>query len=230
LESATTKPLVIAIDGYSSCGKSTLAKQLAKELQYVFVDSGAMYRAVTLYFINNNIDFANSHQISEALSNINITFRNLEGQNTTFLNGRNVESEIRTLAVSELVSEVAAISSVRRKLVALQRAMMGKAGIIMDGRDIGTVVFPEADIKFFVTADPIVRAQRRYQELISKNQKADLHDVISNLRHRDHIDSTREDSPLTQASDAIVIDNTDFSIDEQFQFALKLIQEKQGKG
>lgn len=227
MESGHTKPLVIAIDGYSSCGKSTLAKQLAKELHYVFVDSGAMYRAVTLYFIEHNIDLENSDQITTALADIHITFQNLNGQNTTFLNGRNVESEIRTLVVSELVSEVAAISSVRRKLVALQRDMMGKCGIIMDGRDIGTVVFPEADLKFFVTADPIIRAQRRYHELISKNQKADLQDVISNLMHRDHIDTTRDDSPLVQASDAIVLDNTDFSIDEQFNFAMEIIRKKQ---
>jgi CMP/dCMP kinase len=227
LESGHTKPLVIAIDGYSSCGKSTLAKQLAKELHYVFVDSGAMYRAVTLYFIEHNIDLENSDQITTALADIHITFQNIQGQNTTFLNGRNVESEIRTLEVSELVSEVAAISIVRRKLVALQRDMMGKCGIIMDGRDIGTVVFPEADLKFFVTADPIIRAQRRYHELISKNQKADLQDVISNLRHRDHIDTTRDDSPLVQASDAIVLDNTDFSIDEQFKFAMEIIRKKQ---
>ena len=227
MESGHTKPLVIAIDGYSSCGKSTLAKQLAKELHYVFVDSGAMYRAVTLYFIEHNIDLENSDQITTALADIHITFQNLHGQNTTFLNGRNVESEIRTLVVSELVSEVAAISSVRRKLVALQRDMMGKCGIIMDGRDIGTVGFPEADLKFFVTADPIIRAQRRYHELISKNQKADLQDVISNLMHRDHIDTTRDDSPLVQASDAIVLDNTDFSIDEQFNFAMEIIREKQ---
>lgn len=229
MESGHTKPLVIAIDGYSSCGKSTLAKQLAKELHYVFVDSGAMYRAVTLYFIEHNIDLEDSDQITTALAEIHITFQNLNGQNTTFLNGRNVESEIRTLVVSELVSEVAAISSVRRKLVALQRDMMGKCGIIMDGRDIGTVVFPEADLKFFVTADPIIRAQRRYHELISKNQKADLQDVISNLMHRDHIDTTRDDSPLVQASDAIVLDNTDFSIDEQFNFAMEIIRKKQKK-
>jgi cytidylate kinase len=226
LESIHAKPLVIAIDGFSSCGKSTLAKQLAKELHYVFVDSGAMYRAVTLYFIEQNIDLSDQVAVSNALENIEITFQNIEGQNTTFLNGRNVESEIRTLQVSELVSEVAAISEVRRQLVALQRAMMGKCGMIMDGRDIGTVVFPDADIKFFVTADPIIRAQRRYNELISKDQKADLHDVISNLQHRDHIDTTREDSPLMQAEDAIVLDNSDFSIEEQFNFALDKINKK----
>lgn len=226
MESILSKPLVIAIDGFSSCGKSTLAKQLAKELHYVFVDSGAMYRAVTLYFLENNINFGDSQQVSEALGKINISFQNISGQNTTFLNDRNVENDIRSLQVSDSVSEVAAISAVRRQLVALQRDMIGKCGMIMDGRDIGTVVFPDADIKFFITADPIIRAQRRYQELIAKNQKADLHDVISNLQRRDHIDTTRNDSPLKQAEDAIVLDNSSYSIDEQFDFALSKIKEK----
>jgi len=226
LEALSQLPLVIAIDGYSSCGKSTLAKQLAKELHYVFVDSGAMYRAVTLYFLENNIDLGDGQQVFHALVHINISFQNISGENTTFLNGRNVETEIRTLKVSETVSEVAAISAVRRQLVASQRAMIGKFGMIMDGRDIGTVVFPDADIKFFVTADPIIRAQRRFQELISNNQKADLQDVIFNLQHRDHIDTTRKDSPLKQADDAIVLDNSDFTIMEQFDFALSKIREK----
>ncbi len=217
---------MIAIDGYSSCGKSTLAKQLAKELHYVFVDSGAMYRAVTLYFIENNINLEDSQQVLNALNSINISFQNIKGHNTTFLNGKNVEVEIRTLQVSELVSEVAAISSVRRQLVDLQRAMVGKCGMIMDGRDIGTVVFPDADIKFFVTADPIIRAQRRYHELINKNQNVQLQDIISNLEHRDYIDTTREDSPLTKAEDAIVLDNSHFTIKEQFDFALSKIKER----
>ncbi|MBL0099991.1 MAG: (d)CMP kinase [Saprospiraceae bacterium] len=218
-----SKPVIIALDGYSSCGKSTLAKQIARHLHFLFVDSGAMYRAATLYFIENNIDVAKDNEVNSALENIHITFKNIDGENTTFLNGRNVESEIRSLQVSGLVSEVSAISSVRKKMVELQRQMSSENGIVMDGRDIGTVVFPNADIKFFVTADPIVRAQRRYNELLSKNQKADLHEVISNLEHRDKIDTERADSPLRQADDAILLDNTHYDIDEQFSIVMDKI-------
>ncbi len=220
------KSLVIAIDGYSSCGKSTLAKQLAKELNYVFVDSGAMYRAATLYFISKNVEINDAKEVINALSNITIEFKNINGQNTTFLNGINVEPEIRTLLVSEFVSEVSAISAVRKQMVDLQRKMAGKHGLIMDGRDIGTVVFPNADLKFFITADPMVRAQRRFHELVSKNQKSDLHEVISNLEHRDKIDTTRLDSPLKKADDAILVNNTNLSIQEQFDFVLKEIKNK----
>ena len=218
-----SKPVIIALDGYSSCGKSTLAKQIARHLHFLFVDSGAMYRAATLYFIENNIDVAKDNEVNSALENIHITFKNIDGENTTFLNGRNVESEIRSLQVSGLVSEVSAISSVRKKMVELQRQMSSENGIVMDGRDIGTVVFPNADIKFFVTADPIVRAQRRYNELLSKNQKADLNEVISNLEHRDKIDTERADSPLRQADDAILLDNTHYDIDEQFSIVMDKI-------
>lgn len=219
-------PIIIAIDGYSSCGKSTLAKQIAKEFNLVFVDTGAMYRATTLYFIRNGIDISQETEINKALSDIEITFVNQDGYNITFLNGEDVESEIRSLSVSKFVSEVSALSPVRRRMVALQRAMAGKQGLVMDGRDIGTVVFPNADIKFFVVADPIVRAQRRYNEMISKNQQADLQDVISNLAHRDKIDTERDDSPLVKAKDAILIDNTHLSISEQFSLVTKLIQSK----
>jgi CMP/dCMP kinase len=219
-------PLIIAIDGYSSCGKSTLAKQIAKALGYIFVDSGAMYRAVTLYFIRHGVDIADSEAVATALDEIKITFTIIDGYNTTFLNGENVESEIRTLMVSDLVSEVSAVSSVRRKLVDLQRKMATTIGLVMDGRDIGTVVFPHADVKIFVTADPMIRAQRRYHELLSKNQKADIHDVISNLEHRDHIDRTRLDSPLAQADDAILLDNTHFTIQDQFDFVMDVVQKK----
>ncbi len=222
-------PLTIAIDGYSSCGKSTLARHVAKALGYVFVDSGAMYRAVTFYFINHSINIENDEQVSESLDRINITFQNIAGRNTTFLNGSNVENEIRTLLVSELVSEVAAISAVRRKLVDEQRQMSGTIGIVMDGRDIGTVVFPDADIKIFVTADPMVRAQRRYDELISKNQAADIREVIANLAHRDNIDENRSDSPLRRADDAILLDNTHFSITDQFEFVMKIVEDKVGQ-
>lgn len=223
MELPISKPVIIALDGYSSCGKSTLAKQIARHLHFLFVDSGAMYRAATLYFIENNIDVAKDNEVNNALENIHITFKNIDGENITFLNGRNVESEIRSLQVSGLVSEVSAISSVRKKMVELQRQMSSENGIVMDGRDIGTVVFPNADIKFFVTADPIVRAQRRYNELLSKNQKADLHEVISNLEHRDKIDTERADSPLRQADDAILLDNTHYDIDEQFSIVMDKI-------
>ncbi|MGB4839486.1 MAG: (d)CMP kinase [Saprospiraceae bacterium] len=218
--------MIIAIDGFSSCGKSTLAKQLASKLNFIFIDSGAMYRAVALYLINENIHLDNIDEIDKALANIHITFEKIDGINTTFLNGNNVEQDIRSLKVSGHVSEVSALSEVRKKMVALQRDMAGNQGIVMDGRDIGTVVFPDADIKFFITADPIVRAQRRYNELISKNQHAELHDVISNIQHRDKIDSTREDSPLVRAQDAILLDNTDITISEQFEFAMNIIHQK----
>ncbi|MFZ1558438.1 MAG: (d)CMP kinase [Saprospiraceae bacterium] len=217
------QPLIIAIDGYSSCGKSTLAKQIAKELHYVFVDSGAMYRAVTLYFIENDINIEDENKVFDALKHIDVTFKNINGVNTTFLNRKNVETEIRSLKVSQLVSEVSAISAVRKKMVALQRNMSGSQGLVMDGRDIGTVVFPNADIKFFITADPIVRAQRRFNELVTKNQKTDLHEVISNLEHRDKIDTEREDSPLKKADDAILLDNTHFDIEQQFKVAMQYI-------
>ncbi|MFZ1456060.1 MAG: (d)CMP kinase [Saprospiraceae bacterium] len=216
--------IVIAIDGYSSCGKSTLAKQLASSLKFVFIDTGAMYRAVTLYIIRNHIDLSDIVSVSGALDLININFQNIQGSNTTFLNGENVETEIRSSRVSGLVSEVAAISLVRQKLVAIQRAMGENQNLVMDGRDIGTVVFPDASVKFFITADPIVRAQRRYNEMLSKNQQAELHEVITNLRHRDTIDTTREDSPLQKADDAHLLDNTNLTIEEQFESALDIIR------
>lgn len=222
----TDRPLTIAIDGYSSCGKSTLAKQLARELGYIFVDSGAMYRAVTLFFLEEGTDISDAAEVASALERIKIHFENIEGTNTTFLNGKNVESDIRSLLVSSTVSEVSAIPAVRKKLVALQRQMRGREGMVMDGRDIGTVVFPEADVKIFVTADPIIRAQRRYNELISKNQKADIHEVMTNLAHRDKIDTERKDSPLRQADDAWLLDNSHLTITEQFDVVLQKVLEK----
>lgn len=220
------KPFVIAIDGYSSCGKSTLAKQLAQALDFIFIDTGAMYRAVALYFLNQQVTFDDEVAVHNALDHINIQFQNIDGRNTTILNGKDVESEIRGLEVSNIVSEVAAIPAVRRKLVALQRAMTGSKGIVMDGRDIGTVVFPHASLKIFVTADPIIRAQRRYNEMITKNETADLQEVISNLTHRDHIDTTRADSPLLQAEDAFLLDNTHLDINQQFDLVLSLAKDK----
>ena len=220
------KSIVVAIDGYSSCGKSTLAKQIAEKLNFLFIDSGAMYRAVTLYFLKNNINIQNTEDVTKALTQIHIRFENIDGKNITFLNGENVENEIRSLAVSNLVSEVAAITCVRKKMVALQRGMSGENGIVMDGRDIGSVVFPDADIKIFVTADPIVRAQRRYNELVAKNQHVDLHEIISNLAHRDKIDTERADSPLMRAENSILLDNTEMSISEQFDLVLDLVTKK----
>lgn len=226
MSNSTSQPVIIAIDGYSSCGKSTLAKQIAKRFDLVFIDTGAMYRAATLYFIKNGIDINDEAMVKSVLPKINITFANINGQNTTFLNAENVENEIRSLSVSRYVSEVAALSPVRRKMVALQREMAGKQGLVMDGRDIGTVVFPDADIKFFVVADPIIRAQRRFNEMIAKNQQADLQDVISNLAHRDKIDTERADSPLKQADDAILLDNTELSKDEQFRLLEEIVLNK----
>lgn len=220
------KPFIIAIDGFSSCGKSTLAKQIAKELDYIFVDTGAMYRATALFFIRSEVNLNDVSQINDALEAMTISFKNIDGNNVTFLNGENVESEIRSLEVSGMVSEVAAIPAVRRKMVALQRNMTDADGVVMDGRDIGTVVFPNADVKLFVTADPLIRAQRRYNEMVAKEEHPDIQEIISNLAHRDHIDSTRDDSPLRQAEDAILIDNTTLTKDEQFELALSFIRQK----
>ncbi|MBK9580955.1 MAG: (d)CMP kinase [Saprospiraceae bacterium] len=220
------KPFIIAIDGFSSCGKSTLAKQIAKELDYIFVDTGAMYRATALFFIRSEVNLNDVSQINDALEAMTISFKNIDGNNVTFLNGENVESEIRSLEISGMVSEVAAIPAVRRKMVALQRNMTDADGVVMDGRDIGTVVFPDADVKFFVTADPLIRAQRRYNEMVAKEEHPDIQEIISNLAHRDHIDSTRDDSPLRQAEDAILLDNTTLTKDEQFELALSFIRQK----
>jgi CMP/dCMP kinase len=220
------KPIIIAIDGYSSCGKSTLAKGMAKTLQYVYLDSGAMYRAVTLYFLNNRIDYNDPEAVSEALGYINIHFERIEGQNHTFLNGTDVEHNIREMRVSEHVSPVSAISAVRRAMVRQQQAMGRKRGLVADGRDIGTVVFPDAELKIFLTADPDVRTSRRHLELAAKGIDAEWDDIRKNLLERDHIDSTRADSPLRQADDAVVIDNTLLSEDEQLHKALELAYER----
>lgn len=214
------KKIIIAIDGFSSCGKSTLAKALAKALNYGFVDSGAMYRAVTLYLIENGISVHDVAAIEQALSNIQIRFQAGPSGNRTFLNGRDVEDKIRSMEVSDLVSPVAAVTIVRRAMVQQQQEMGTEKGIVMDGRDIGTVVFPDAELKIFVTADPEVRAQRRFLELQGKGQQVPLEEVKKNLEERDHIDSTREDSPLKQAEDALVLDNTALNQEEQLEVAL----------
>ncbi|MEM9917172.1 MAG: (d)CMP kinase [Bacteroidota bacterium] len=207
--------IIIAVDGYSSCGKSTLAKALAASLQYIFIDSGAMYRAVTHYFLQHQIALDAPDQVETALSNIQIDFKRTENGTFTFLNGQDVEKEIRGMAVSQLVSPVAALSKVRRAMVAQQQRMGQHKGIVMDGRDIGTVVFPQAELKLFVTADIAVRVERRYAELIAKGIETDRASVQKNLQERDHIDSTRADSPLKMASDAVLIDNTNLSKEEQ---------------
>jgi CMP/dCMP kinase len=218
--------IIIAIDGYSSCGKSTLAKALSHNLGYSYVDSGAMYRAVTLYFLNNNIDYFDSDSVKDALNHISISFQRINGENTTFLNGENIETEIRTMKVSEHVSPVSTISSVRRAMVRLQKELGKNKGLVMDGRDIGTVVFPDAELKLFLTADPLVRAERRNLELISKGITARTEDILSNLIERDRIDSTREDSPLMKAVDAIIIDNTELSEENQLNMVMELVNEK----
>ncbi|HOJ91245.1 MAG TPA: (d)CMP kinase [Saprospiraceae bacterium] len=210
----------IAIDGFSSCGKSTLAKALAKKLGFLFVDSGAMYRAVCYFFIQNKINFYDEAELVKALDSINIILKSNETVQKVFLNNDDVTEEIRSMQVSNLVSEVAALSPVRKKLVAEQQKLAKFESIVMDGRDIGTIVFPNASIKFFITADPMVRAQRRYEELLNKGNLAiDFNLVLENLSHRDQIDSTRADSPLTKASDAIVIDNTKLSESDQLNIA-----------
>ena len=216
---------IIAIDGWSACGKSTLAKQLANTLGYVYIDSGAMYRAITLFFLRQNIDLSNAVEILEALSNINIDFRfNADAHHSDiYLNDENIEDLIRDLSVAEKVSDVAAIAAVRTFAVAQQQKMGNNKGIVMDGRDIGTTVFPNAEIKLFMTADSAIRVERRLKELTPKNPHITMEEVKKNLENRDHLDSTREISPLRKAADAIVLDNTQLTMEEQLEFALRLI-------
>ena len=224
------KQITIAIDGYSSCGKSTLAKELAKELEYVFVDSGAMYRGVTLYALRSNLisktNF-NRKGVIEQLNDIEIQFELNEQTNTPelLLNGENVELEIRTPEISSFVSRIAELKEVREKLVLEQQRMGLNGGVIMDGRDIGSVVFPKAELKIFVTADIDTRVERRYKELIEKGFDTTREEVKYNLIQRDHIDSTREESPLTKTDDSVEIDNTDLSRDEQLKLAIELVNQ-----
>jgi cytidylate kinase len=220
------KKIIIAIDGWSSCGKSTLAKQMAAELGYLYVDSGAMYRAITLYFLRNNVDWSNKKEIRKALDEISLEFvyNSNTGQSEMHLNGENVEYVIRDLLVAEKVSDVAAIKEVRMFAVDQQQAMGKKKGIIMDGRDIGTVVFPNAELKIFLTADNAVRVERRFKELFKKNPNITIEEVKANLEMRDYIDSNREESPLRQAGDAVLLDNTNLTSKETLQKALKLIK------
>lgn len=213
---STFRKMVIAIDGYSACGKSTTAKEVARILGYRYIDSGAMYRAVTLYFLDNHISLSNPKDIIKALSQIHISFKvNSKGISETYLNNLNVEKEIRKMRISEKVSPVSAVKDVRVAMVEQQRRMGKEKAIVMDGRDIGTVVFPNADLKFFMTADMVVRAIRRQKELLENDRLVDLDEVIENIAQRDKIDTTRKESPLRQAPDAIVIDTTHITVDEQ---------------
>ena len=225
------KKIVIAIDGYSSTGKSTIAKQVAKALNYIYVDTGAMYRAVTYFALENKFigdGFFNSEALINQLDHINITFKFNEdlGFAEVYLNGENIEEDIRTLEVSSYVSPVATLSEVRRKLVEQQQLMGKGEGVVMDGRDIGTVVFPESELKIFMTASAETRAKRRYKELLERGHKLSYEDVLKNVTTRDHIDSTREDSPLVKAEDAVEIDNSDLTIEEQLKTILDLANQK----
>jgi len=213
------KRIVIAIDGYSACGKSTTAKQVASILGYRYIDSGAMYRAVTLYFLDHHVSLTNPKEVSTALHQVHISFKvNSKKVSETYLNGLNVEKEIRNMRISESVSQVSTLREVRQALV--------EKGVVMDGRDIGTVVFPNSELKLFMTADILVRAFRRQKELLNRGQLVDLDEVIDNLLRRDKIDTGRAESPLRQAVDAIVIDTTHISIDEQVDEVIRLALSK----
>lgn len=216
------KKIVIAIDGFSSTGKSTLAKQLADKLNYTYVDSGAMYRAITLYFLDHGVDFADKVQISKSLESIELKFVD----NKISLNGKVVDEQIRTMAIANLVSEVAALKEVRKFAVAQQQSFGNEKGIVMDGRDIGTTVFPKAELKIYLTADEHTRGLRRYEEMKVKNQSITMDEVTENLKHRDLIDSTREISPLRKAKDAQVIDNSQLTMEEQLEIAYQYALER----
>ena len=219
------KNLVIAIDGYSSCGKSTLAKALAKKLGFIYVDSGAMYRAVTLYFLRNHIDVHDDHAVADALQHIELNFHSRDYESHITLNGEEVSDEIRLMPVSQNVSEVSAHKTVRHEMVKQQQRMGKSKSIVMDGRDIGTTVFPNSPLKFFMTADPKIRAERRFKELESKgNNLTTLEEVFENLAHRDYADTTRKESPLVRADDAIILDNTNLTQDEQLAFAIGKVE------
>jgi len=222
------KKIIITIDGWSSCGKSTLAKQLARELHYVYIDSGAMYRAITLYFLRHHVDWTIPAAVEDALKHVKLDFvtNHKNGQTEMWLNGENVEYVIRDLVIAEKVSEVAAVRDVREFAVAKQQEMGRKKGIVMDGRDIGTVVFPHAELKIFMTAEEKVRVQRRFKELYEKNPNITLEEVKQNLAHRDYIDSHREISPLRQADDAVVLDNSHLSIKRQLEIAEGWVKER----
>ena len=223
-----SKKIIITIDGWSSCGKSTLAKQMAEKLGYVYIDSGAMYRAITLYFLRNHIDWTDKSAVKDALKHIHLHFEYTEKsqQSEIILNDENVEYVIRDLVIAEKVSEVATIADVRKFAVKQQQRMGSQKGIVMDGRDIGTTVFPDAELKIFMTADISVRVERRFKEMFQKNPNITIEEVKSNLEMRDYIDSNREVSPLRKADDAVLLDNTHVTMEQQLTFALKLVKEK----
>ena len=218
--------IIIAIDGHSSCGKSTLAKELGKALGYAYISTGDMYRAVTLYFLENEVDIDDPKAVQKALEKIHLEFKLRPEGNCIYLNGKNVNLDIRTMPVNNFVSPVSAITEVRKELVRQQQEMGKKKGIVMDGRDIGTVVFPNAELKIFLTAEVEERARRRYVELIEKGMDVDFEEVKKNLMDRDQIDSSRSDSPLTQAADAVVVDNTNLKPAEQLELVLTLVKER----
>ena len=217
------RKIVIAIDGYSACGKSSTAKEVSNILGYRYIDTGAMYRAVTLYFLDHHVAMTNPKEVARALRDIHITFKiSAKNKSETYLNGLNVEKTIRTMRVSEMVSPVSTIKEVRVAMVEQQRRLGKERGVVMDGRDIGTVVFPQADLKVFMTADLLTRAFRRQRELLEKNQMVDLDDVVENILQRDKIDTTRKESPLRQAEDALVLDTTHVTLEEQVDEVVRL--------
>lgn len=220
--------ITIAIDGYSSCGKSTIAKELATRLGYSYIDSGAMYRAITLYFLRNHVDLGSHAQVKDALDNITLTFAFNDQRKASdiHLNDEDVEPYIRDMLVSDKVSEVAAIREVRTFAVAQQKRMGRRKGIVMDGRDIGTTVFPDAELKIFMTADPSVRVMRRFKEMYAQNTNITIDEVRHNLELRDYIDSTREESPLHRAKDAVLLDNSSLSREEQLEKVLEWVKER----
>lgn len=224
-----SRKIIITIDGLSSCGKSTLARQLARELGYLYIDSGAMYRAITLYFFRNNINWSDLEQVKRAISDINLHFEinPFNQRSEIYLNGENVEYIIRDLVIAEKVSEVAAIKEVRAFAVSEQQKLGKNKAIVMDGRDIGTTVFPHAEVKIFMVADETVRVERRFTEMYDKNPNITLDEVKSNIAMRDYIDSNREVSPLRKADDAVVLDNTNLTQKEQLQFAMALVMRQQ---
>ena len=227
----TKKKIIIAIDGHSSCGKSTLAKSLARELEYIYIDSGAMYRAVTLFALRNglivNREILNKNELIERLKEVQITFEwdSKTEKNITFMNGENIEDEIRRTEVSNNVSPISTIPEIRLEMVKQQRENGKNKGIVMDGRDIGTVVFPDAELKLFMTASPEIRAERRYVELKEKGVEVDFDEILANVEERDSIDSSREASPLKKANDARVLDNSNLSREEQLEWALNKANE-----
>lgn len=217
------RKIIIAIDGYSACGKSTTAKESARILGYRYIDTGAMYRAVTLHFLERHVALTNPHEVQKVLSEIKITFRvNKEGNSETYLNGLNVEHEIREMRIAEQVSQISTLQAVRHAMVEQQRRMARERAVVMDGRDIGTVVFPDAELKIFMTADMLTRAFRRQKELLGRDEMVDIDTIVENLRKRDEIDSNRKESPLRKAADAIVLDTTHITVEEQVDEVIRL--------